>query len=75
MKTECSTFVPSGRSLHSMTEWCWSEKWIHEEVDYLGQVQEEMLGGADDWGLPAHLALGFLQRAAVISRDTHGSNS
>lgn len=55
-----------------MTERCWSEKWIHEEVDYLGQVQEEMLGGADDWGLPAHLALGFLQRAAVISRDTHG---
>lgn len=68
-------FVPSGISLRSMTKWCWSEKWIREEADYLGQVQEEMLGGADDWGLPAHLALGFLQRPAVISHDPYGSNS
>lgn len=44
-------------------------------VHYLGQVQEEMLGGTDLWGLPAHLALRILQRPAVISEDPHGSNS
>lgn len=47
----------------------WAESWAPEGVRYLGQVQEEMLGGADDGGLPAHFTLGFLQRAAVISQD------
>lgn len=47
-----------------------AEKWIPEGVHHLGKVQEEMLGGADDGGLPAHFTLGFLQRAAVIS-DEH----
>lgn len=39
--------------------WKLVENSVHKGV-YLWQVQEEMFGGADDWGLPAHLTLGFL---------------